>query len=38
MMRARAADVCVVISDGFITAQLPAAMAPTSGAHTIDSG
>ena len=37
-MRASAAEVCAVISDGFITAQLPAAMAPTSGAQTIDNG
>jgi len=37
-MRAIAADVWVVTSDGFITAQLPAAMAPTSGAQTIDRG
>ncbi len=37
-MRAIAADVWLVISDGFMTAQLPAATAPTSGASTIDSG
>ena len=31
-MAASAADVCVVISDGFMIAQLPAATAPTRGA------
>jgi hypothetical protein len=33
-----AAEVCVVTSEGFSTAQLPAAITPTSGAHTIDNG
>ena len=37
-MRASAAEVCEVISDGFMIAQLPAAIAPTSGAITIDIG
>ena len=37
-MLAIAAEVCTVTSDGFITAQLPAAMALTSGAVTMDNG
>jgi hypothetical protein len=37
-IRAMAAEVCDVTSEGLRTAQLPAAIAPTSGEQTIDSG